>query len=317
MIKNVAVIVQDGVEAFGLGVLTEVWNEPEHVEDECPTFDFAVCAAVPGRIRGASGFDIVVKNGLERVVGADLVAVAANVGVTTVSDDVAEALWAAHDRGATILGSCTSVFGLAQIGMLDGKRCTTHWRYAERLQKDFPNVQVDGNVLYVHDGNVLTGAGAAGGLDACLHLMRDHFGARVAATTARRIVVPPHRDGGQAQYIRTPMGETEADTLAPLLDWAGERLAESLSVERLAGVAHMSARTFARRFRDETGTTPLQWVTSQRLAFAEELLEQTELPVEQVATRVGFGNAATLRHHFSTARGTTPQSYRKTFTCVG
>ena len=162
----------------------------------------------------------------------------------------------------------------------------------------------------------MTGAGSAAGIDASLHLMRQMYGAKVATTTARRIVVPPHRDGGQAQFIRTPMGQTEADTLAPLLAWASDHLDEQLSVEKLAAQAHRSPRTFARRFRDETGTTPLQWLTSQRLANAEELLENSSLSVEQIATRVGFGNAATLRHHFATARGTTPQQYRKTFTCV-
>ncbi len=180
----------------------------------------------------------------------------------------------------------------------------------------YPKAIVRPDVLYVQDGNIMTGAGSAAGIDASLHLMRQAFGAKVATTTARRIVVPPHRDGGQAQFVRTPMGQTESDTLAPLLAWAGDHLDEPLSVERLAAQAHMSPRTFARRFRDETGTTPLQWLTSQRLANAEELLENSSLSVEQIATRVGFGNAATLRHHFATARGTTPQQYRKTFTCV-
>ena len=171
------------------------------------------------------------------------------------------------------------------------------------------------DVLYVQEDNILTGAGSAAGIDASLHLMRQMFGAKVATTTARRIVVPPHRDGGQAQFVRTPMGQTECDTLAPLLAWAGDHLDEPLSVEKLAAQAHMSPRTFARRFRDETGTTPLQWLTSQRLT-CEEMLENSKLAVEQIATRVGFGNAATLRHHFAAARGTTPQQYRKTFSSL-
>lgn len=213
------------------------------------------------------------------------------------------------------MGFCTAVFGLAAIGMLAGRRCTTHWRHAAELQQSFPDVVVDADVLYVHDGQVITGAGSAGGLDACLHLMRDHFGARVAATTARRIVVPPHRDGGQAQFVKTPMGMTEAEALAPLLEWAIAHLGENLSVDRLARQAHMSPRTFARRFKDETGTTPLQWITAQRVALAEELLERGHLPIEQIAVRVGFGNAATFRQHFAAVRGMTPMAYRKTFGC--
>ena len=227
-----------------------------------------------------------------------------------------EAVRKAADRGAIISAHCTAAWLLGDAGLLDGRECTTHWRYADRLAEAFPKARVTPDVLYVFDGNILTGAGAAGGIDAALHLMRRTFGARTAATTARRMVVPPHRDGGQAQFVRTPMGQTEADTLAPLLAWASERLDEPMPVERLAAEAHMSPRTFARRFRDETGTTPLQWLTGQRLALAEELLENSTLSVEQIASRVGFGNAATLRHHFTASRGTTPQAYRKTFTCV-
>ena len=215
-----------------------------------------------------------------------------------------------------VFAHCTGAFILGEAGLLDGRECTTHWRYGDELAAMYPEASVRPDVLYVEDGTVLTGAGAAAGIDASLHLVRRTFGSRVAATTARRIVVAPHRDGGQAQFIRTPMGQTECDTLAPVLAWAADRIEESLPVERLAAQAHMSLRTFARRFRDETGTTPLQWVTSQRLSLAEEMLENSTLSIEQIATRVGFGNAATLRHHFGAARNTTPQQYRKSFSCV-
>jgi transcriptional regulator GlxA family with amidase domain len=257
-----------------------------------------------------------IEHGLEAVEDADLVCVAPRWEYRNNDPEVIEAVRAAHDRGAVVSAHCTASFLLGDAGLLDGRECTTHWRYADILQQTFPAARVNADVLYVMDDNVLTGAGSAAGIDAQLHLMRREFGARVAATTARRIVVPPHRDGGQAQFIRTPMGQTEADTLAPLLEWATEHLDEALPVERLAAQTHMSPRTFARRFRDETGTTPLQWLTGQRLALAEELLEQTSLSVEQIADRVGFGNAATLRHHFTATRGTTPQAYRRTFTCV-
>ena len=312
--KKVAVIVQDGVESFGLGVFAEVWNEPYHPEDDNPVFDFVVCTPHPGRVRGST-VDLFVEHGLEATEDADLIAIVAKREFDHASDEVSLALQRASARGAQILGSCSAAFTIGQAGLLDGRECTTHWRYAERLQAAFPEARVNADVLYVDDGNILTGAGSAGGIDACLHLMRRVFGAKTAATAARRMVVPPHRDGGQLQYVRTPLGQTEADTLAPLLQWASERLDEPLSVERLASEAHMSPRTFARRFRDETGTTPLQWLTTQRLALAEELLEHSALPVEQVATRVGFGNAAAFRHHFTATRGTSPQAYRKTFAC--
>jgi transcriptional regulator GlxA family with amidase domain len=315
--RSVAVIVQDGVEAFGLGAMCEVWGEPYHPEDDNPVFDFRICTPRPGRVSGSSGFDLFVEHGLEAAETADLVCVAPRRDFLTPSPEVADAVRAAHARGAVVMAHCTGAFILGEAGLLDGRECTTHWRYGDLLAERHPRAIVRPDVLYVDDGNVLTGAGSAAGLDAALHLMRRTFGARVAATTARRIVVPPHRDGGQAQYVRTPMGQTEADTLAPLLAWATDHLDEALPVERLAAQAHMSLRTFARRFRDETGTTPLQWVTSQRVALAEELLEHTTLSVEQIAGRAGFGNAATLRHHFTAARGATPQQYRRTFAFVG
>jgi transcriptional regulator GlxA family with amidase domain len=312
-LEKVAVVVQDGAAAFGLGSMCEVWGEEYHPDDDNPVFDFKVCAAKPGRVRGQYGFDLLIQHGLEAVEAADLVCVAPRWDYRNNDTAVIEAVKAAHERGAVVSAHCTASFVLGDAGLLDGRECTTHWRYADRLQQAFPQARVNPDVLYVLEDNVLTGAGSAAGIDAQLHLMRREFGARVAATTARRIVVPSHRDGGQAQYIRTPMGQTEADTLAPLLEWATQHLDETLSVERLAAEAHMSPRTFARRFRDETGTTPLQWVTSQRLALAEELLEQTTLSVDQIASRVGFGNAATLRHHFTSTRATTPQAYRRTF----
>jgi transcriptional regulator GlxA family with amidase domain len=314
--KKVAVIVQDGAEPFTLGVLGEVWAEPYHPEDDNPQFDYVVCTPRPGRVKGTAGYDYVIDHGLDETLDADLVVVGAKRNFLDPSPEAAAAVRAAHDRGARVLASCTGVFVLGEAGLLDGRTCTTHWRYGHLLVERFPLAHVDADVLYVEDGLVLTGAGSAAGIDASLHLMRQVFGAKVAATAARRIVVPPHREGGQAQFVRTPMGQTECDTLAPLLAWASDRLDEPLSVERLAAQAHMSARTFARRFRDETGTTPLQWLTSQRLSLAEEMLENSTLSVEQISTRVGFGNAATLRHHFSAARGTTPQRYRKTFSSV-
>jgi transcriptional regulator GlxA family with amidase domain len=315
-VKKVVAIVQDGAEAFGLGAICEVWAEPYHPDDDNPVFDFVVAAEKPGVVRGRAGFDLVVAHDLSEVEDADLVCIVPKQDFLHHSPAVLDAVRRAHARGAWIFAHCSGAFLLGEAGLLDGRRCTTHWRFGDQLAARFPLAKVDPDVLYVQDGTIVTGAGSAAGIDAALHIVRQHFGSRVAATTARRIVVPPHRDGGQAQYIRTPIGPTEADTLAPLLAWASEHLDEALSVDRLARQAHMSPRTFARRFRDETGTTPLQWITAQRVQLAEELLENTTLSVEQIAGRVGFGNAATLRHHFTAARGTTPLAYRKNFTCV-
>ncbi len=215
-----------------------------------------------------------------------------------------------------VFAHCTGAFVLGEAGLLDGRRCTTHWRYAEILAERYPRALVDPDVLYVDDGNVFTGAGAAAGIDASLHLMRRAFGARVAAAAARRIVVPPHRDGGQAQYIRTPIPDCDAETLGPLLVWVREHLGDEHTVDDLARRASMSPRTFARRFRAETGTTPHVWITSQRVLAAEELLEHSDRSVDRIAEEVGFGTAAMLRHHFTKARSVSPQQYRRTFGSV-
>lgn len=315
--KTVAVVVQDGAEPFGLGALVEVWGEPYHPDDDNPVFDFRVCTPRPGRVRGRAGYDLHVEHGLDAIEDADLVCFSPRHDFLDFDPLVLDAARATHERGAIVYAHCSGSFILAEAGLLDGRECTTHWRYGELLARRYPRAVVRPDVLYVQDGTIVTGAGSAAGIDASLHLMRQTFGSKVAATAARRIVVPPHRDGGQAQFVRTPMQSTDVETLAPLLDWVIQHLDESLPVDRLAAQAHMSPRTFARRFRDETGTTPLQWVTNQRLALTEELLEGSGLSVDQIATRVGFGNAATLRHHFVTARGTTPLQYRKTFASVG
>jgi transcriptional regulator GlxA family with amidase domain len=312
-IKKVAVVVQDGVEPFGLGAICEVWAEPYHADDGNPVFDFVVCTPHPGRVRGASGFDVYVDHDLGALAGADLVCVAPKRNFTAPAPDVAAALRQAYDDGAIVFAHCTGAFALGEAGLLDGRRCTTHWRHVEELARLHPEALIDPDVLYVQDGRVLTGAGSAAGIDAALHLLRTTFGGEVAATTARRMVFTPHRDGGQAQFIKAPVPSCDADTLAPVLAWIPEHLDEDLSVEALARRAMMSARTFARRFREETGTTPHAWVTHQRVLAAERLLERSDMGVEQVASRVGFSNAAALRHHFTRVRRISPQQYRRRF----
>jgi transcriptional regulator GlxA family with amidase domain len=311
---KVAVLVQDGVEPFGLGAMCEVWSEPYHPEDDNPVFDFIVATPRPGRVRGPSGFDIHVDHPIEDANDADLVIVAPKRRYREPSPEVARAVAAAHARGAFVFAHCTAAYALGEAGLLDGRRCTTHWRHVDELAELYPKALVDANVLYVQDGTIVTGAGSAAGLDASLHLLRQQFGSRVAAAAARRMVVPPHRDGGQAQFIARAVPDCDAETLGPLLTWITENLAEDLSVEELARRSHMSPRTFARRFRAETGTTPHTWVIAQRVQAAEEYLELTDHPVDWIAAEVGFGNAAALRHHFSRARGVSPQQYRRTFT---
>jgi transcriptional regulator GlxA family with amidase domain len=312
-IRKVSVVVQDGAEPFGLGAMCEVWAEPYHPEDDNPVFDFSVVTPRPGRVRGASGYDLHVEHGLEHAADADLVCVSPKRSYLDPSPEVAELLRHAHGRGAYVFAHCTGAFVLGESGLLDGRRCTTHWRHVDELVERHPEAIVEADSLYVQDGTIVTGAGSAAGLDAALHLVRQQFGARVAATTARRMVVPPHRDGGQAQYVVRPVPVCESEALAPLLAWISDHLGDELSVEQLAARMHMSPRTFARRFKEETGTTPYSWVLAERVRAAQELLEQTNHSVEWIAGQVGFSNAATLRHHFARSRGVSPQDYRRTF----
>jgi transcriptional regulator GlxA family with amidase domain len=256
---------------------------------------------------------ITVANGLEALEQADLVVVLPYARRETVPEEAVAALRAAHERGAWIMSICTGAFALGQAGLLDGRRATTHWMHTGDLARRYPAAEIDPAALYVEDGRVLTSAGTAAGIDAGLHLIRREVGADVAANIARRMVMPPHREGGQAQYIERPLPETDAESLGELLDWMNQNLDVEQTVDSLAARALMSPRTFARRFRAETGTTPAAWLTQQRLQRARELLETTDLPVDRIAETVGFGGAAVLRHHFARSMSTTPQAYRRQF----
>ncbi len=311
MLRSVAVIALPQVAPFELGVLCEVFGI-DRTDSGVPLIDFSVVAAEPGRMPASTGFDVVVEHGLDVADKADLVAVPAYPEGEPVDPRVLEVLRRAVDRGAWVLSVCSGAFALAEAGVLDGRACTTHWRYSALLASEYPKAQVDADVLYVQDGTVVTSAGTAAGIDACLHVVRTEFGASVASVIARRMVVPPHRDGGQAQFIDTPVPECADDGFAPLVEWALEHLDTELGVEQLARRAQMSTRTFARRFRAATGASPAAWVNAQRLDRARELLERTDLGVEEVARRVGFGSAAVLRAHFGRL-GTTPLAYRRTF----
>jgi AraC family transcriptional regulator, transcriptional activator FtrA len=312
VIRSVAVPVLDNVFPFELGLICEVFGLDRPDEPELPTFDFAVCTPRPGPVRTMSGFGLDVGHGLERIATADLVAVPAIHRDTPVPDELVTALRAAHDRGARVMSVCSGAFVLGHAGLLDDRDCTTHWSYADELARRFPRARVNSDVLYVDCERVLTSAGTAAGIDAALYLVRQEFGERVANRLARRMVMPPHREGGQRQYVDRPV-PIEADTLMDTLSWMTEHLDADLTIDGLAQRAHLSARTFARRFRSETGTTPHHWLTGQRVLAAQRLLEETEQPVETVADLVGFGSAAVLRHHFTRRVGTTPTDYRRTF----
>ena len=315
MLSNVAVLAFDGVAPFELGVLHEAWGY-DRSDEGLPVFDFAICAPGGRPVRTQAGFGMTVEHDLGRADEADLIAVPARAEGQPVPDCVLDTLRAGHARGARILSLCTGAFVLGDAGLLDGRSCTTHWRYTDLMASTFPEAKVKPDVLYCHDGNILTGAGSAAGIDACLYLWRQEFGAAAASTVARRMVVPPQRAGGQAQYIRTPVPDCDVETLGPMLVWMTTHLDEQHTVESLARDASMSPRTFARRFRAETGTTPHAWITSQRVLRAEELLETTDQSVDRIAEDVGFGTAAMLRHHFTKARSVSPQQYRRTFSSL-
>jgi transcriptional regulator GlxA family with amidase domain len=277
-----------------------------------------VCSPDAGPVRTHQGFSVLAEHRLDAAADADLVIVPA-VGAPAdragcaAPTDFGPLLRAAVGRGARVASLCSGAFTLARAGLLSGRRATTHWFHESEFRAEFPDVELVPDVLYVEDGPVITSAGSAAAADMCLHLVRRAYGPEAANGIARRMVIPPHRDGGQAQYVTTPLTATAAQSLSPVMDWALARLDEDLNVGRLADRAAMSERTFARRFRDETGTTPHNWVVAQRVALAESLLETGDYSIEQVAEQSGFSSATMLRHHFTRLRGTTPTAYRRTF----
>ncbi|MEZ2389280.1 GlxA family transcriptional regulator [bacterium RCC_150] len=314
MLKTVAVIVVHDFSVFEFGTSYEVFGIDRSSRGSgVPAFDFRVCTPVPGDVRMRSGLSMHVGLGLEAAEDADLVIMAPYSRDEEVPESVLDALRAAHARGAWVLSICSGAFALARAGLLDGRRCTTHWHYSQELASRYPQVRVDEDVLYVQDGTIISSAGTAAGIDACLHLVRVELGANVAAAIARDMVVPPHRDGGQAQFIDRPMPSCGSAPMEALLRWMVSNLGEDHSVNDLAARLHMSPRTFARRFRAETGATPAAWLNSQRVLRAQELLESTELNIDEVAREAGFGHSVLLRHHFSKVLDTSPQSYRRAF----
>jgi AraC family transcriptional activator FtrA len=313
MLTKVAVLALDQIAPFELGVVCEVFGTDRSI-DGFPRYDFKLCTVDGQPVRSKSGFLITPDADLAPLETADLIAVPAHPVTARLPQPAIEALQRAAERGAWLLSVCSGAFALAQAGVLDGRRCTTHWLYTDELARQYPKAELVPDALYVQDGRVITSAGTAAGIDAALHLVRQEHGQGMATKLARRMVVPPHRAGGQTQFIEAPIPESpECDTLQPLLEWLLTNLDQPLTVEDLARRSHMTPRTFARRFRAQVGVSPHDWLTHQRVLYARRLLEETDLPVEQIASRAGFGDAATMRHHFSKRAGTTPQAYRQAF----
>lgn len=311
-IRNVAVLAIPGVQAFELGVVSEGFGIDRR-DDGGPFYDFAVVSATDAPVPTSNGWTISTPYRLDRADEADLVVVPACGSDQTYDPVVLDVLRRAVDRGAQVMSVCSGAYVLGYAGLLDGRECTTHWRHTEEFSRLFPKARLNPDVLYVCDGPILTSAGSAAGLDLCLHLIRADYGEKVANQVARRMVVPPHRDGGQAQFVVAPLRAHDADTLAPLLNDLAAELHLEHSIDSLASRAAMSGRTFARRFRNETGTTPHAWLTHQRVLLAQQLLESGDDPIDAVASKTGFGTAALLRHHFTRVVGTSPAAYRRTF----
>ncbi|MGC0329612.1 transcriptional regulator GlxA family with amidase domain [Streptomyces sp. SAI-170] len=315
MLQNVATVLLDGVHPFELGVVCEVFGL-DRSDQGLPVYDFAVVSAEgPALTTHVPGLTVSTPYGLDRLEEADLITVPAgsDFAVRDYPPALLDALVRAVERGARVLSVCSGVFVLGAAGLLDGRRCAGHWRHVDELTRRFPRAAVEPDVLYVDDDPVITSAGTAAGIDACLHLVRKEQGPEVANAIARRMVVPPHRDGGQAQFVDRPLPAAPCDTVGEVLAWMERNLHEEVTVEQLAERAHMSPRTFARRFQQETGTTPYRWILRQRVLLAQRLLEATDVTVDVIASRTGFGTAAALRHQFVRAVGVTPQTYRRTF----
>jgi AraC family transcriptional activator FtrA len=310
---RVVALALDGLVTFDLACATHVFGRDDRDEPQL-LYRFEVCAVRRGRVATSDGLVIAVEHGLEALDGADLVVVPGYVPTMVAPPARALAsVRAAHARGARVMSICIGAFLLAHAGLLDGRRATTHWAACQQLADGFPAVRVDPDVLYVDEGDVLTSAGVAAGLDLCLHVVRKDHGVQAATEIARWAVVAPHREGGQAQFVDTPVPEAPSASLGATRAWALGRLHEPLDVPALAAHACCSTRTFARRFKAETGCTPKQWLLAARVRRAQRLLETTDLSVDEVARHAGFGNAAALRVHFERITTRTPSAYRATF----
>jgi len=307
-------VVYDGFTPFELGVVCEVFGDDRWVPPGDPWYRLFICGDNSAAVTSNGNFQMLVPHGLEKLSKVDTIIVPPTNRPAEVSERVFEALLRAHARGCRILSLCTGAFVLAEAGLLDGRRAVTHWTECEELARRYPLLSIDPGVLYVDEGDILTGAGSAASIDLCLHIVRHDYGSEIATQLARQLVVPPQRDGGQAQFIEQPLPVLDSSNLfAETVAWVQDHLDEQVTVEDLATRSAMSPRTFARRFLSTTGTTPYQWLVRQRVQLAQRLLEVTDLSIETVAEKSGFCTAANLRKHFSRVVHTSPQTYRRTF----
>jgi AraC family transcriptional activator FtrA len=310
---HVVALVLDTVVPFDLAVPCQVfgWGRPDLGEIR---YDFELCGVTRGRVRAAQGFEIEVPNGLAALSRADTVVVPGTSDLSLpIPQAVGAALRRAYERGARVMSICSGAFVLAEAGLLNGRRATTHWQDAPLLSSRYPEVEVDPSVLFVDNGRVLTSAGIAAGIDLCLHVVLADHGAAVANAIARRLVVPQYRGGGQAQFIETPVPEPEGATLERTREWLRKNLGSRFSIDEMARHAHMSERNFARRFVEESGITPAQWLLRQRVLASRELLERSDLSIKQIAARTGWTSPQSLREQFKRHVGTTPAAYRQAF----
>lgn len=312
--SSVSVLAYDGMTAFETGIVIEVFGLTWSDIDQ-PWYELKICTETPDPIRVIGGATMTSPYGLAEFAAADTVVVpsVADPRAQT-SPELIDALRSAHRDGSRIVSICSGAFALAAAGLLDGRRATTHWRYADLLRERYPLVEVDPEPLYTDEGDILTSAGCAAGLDLALHLVRNDLGSSIANAVARRLVIQPHRTGGQAQYIESPMPPEPLDApIARSLSWALEHLAEPIGVADLAGVAGLSPRTYLRHFVRETGSTPSKWLIAQRIQAALAMLETGDAPIEEIAIAAGFATPVTFRHHFTKAVRTSPSAYRRTF----
>ena len=307
---RVAVLVLEGAKPLDVGIPAQVFSTRRSMP-----YEVRACGAEPGPVTGGDGLSYHVADGLEALAWAETIFIPGyrHPDREDPPSAVIDALRTAHERGARLAAISTGAFALAATGLLDGRRATTHWHYTRALAARHPLVQVDENVLFVDEGRVLTSAGAASGIDLCLHLVRRDHGVGLSNHVARRLVAAPYRSGGQAQYVPRSVPEPLGDVFAATREWALTRLDEPLTLGVMARNANVSPRTFSRRFVEDTGYTPMQWILRARIDLARELLERTDLGVEQIADRVGLGTGANLRLHFHRILGTSPSEYRHTF----
>ncbi|MCS3470969.1 AraC family transcriptional activator FtrA [Pseudomonas sp. JUb42] len=309
----VAVLAYDGLCTFEFGIAVEIFGLPRP-EFDFPWYSHSIVAVDEGPMRASGGMAISADAGLAELVNARTIVVPGwRNRLEAPPQALLTALRSAHERGARIISICSGVFVLAAAGLLDGKRATTHWRYTEELQARFPAIDVDADVLYVDNGQVITSAGSAAGIDACLHLVSRDYGTHVANTVARRLVMAPQRSGGQAQFIPAPVARTPRDGLAQVLEWARQNAGVALTVKQLAAKALMSERTFLRRFVEATGMTPKAWLLQARMSLARDLLESTQLNGEEISARCGFTSSESFRVAFRKAAGLPPTAYRERF----